>query len=172
MEGGTTFHFVDDGIESALAHAQDAAGGRDVWLAGGASVVNQYLAARLVDEIDVSIALVILGAGARLFEGLGRGALMLKQIRAVDAPGVTHIKYESADPLSPGRRYQPARTAATRSARISRTSELGNLERGVGRLLRHACRAYRGAHVRRAEFRAWSEAGRGDAPKIGRVGAR
>jgi dihydrofolate reductase len=94
MEGGTTFHFVDDGIESALAHAQDAAGRRDIWLAGGASVVNQYLAARLVDEIDVSIAPVILGAGARLFEGLERSRLTLKQIRAVDAPGVTHIKYE------------------------------------------------------------------------------
>jgi dihydrofolate reductase len=94
MEGGTTFHFVDDGIESALAHAQDAAGGRDIWLAGGASVVNQYLEARLVDEIDVSIAPVILGAGARLFDGLERGRLTLKQIRAVDAPGVTHIKYE------------------------------------------------------------------------------
>ncbi len=94
MEGGTTFHFVDDGIESALAQAQDAAGARDIWLAGGASVVNQYLEARLVDEIDLSIAPVILGAGARLFEGLESGRLALNQIRAVDAPGVTHIKYE------------------------------------------------------------------------------
>ena len=57
-------------------------------------MVNQYLAARLVDEIDISIAPLILGAGARLFEGLERGALKLEQIRAVDAPGVTHIKYE------------------------------------------------------------------------------
>ncbi|HTU88090.1 MAG TPA: dihydrofolate reductase family protein [Solirubrobacteraceae bacterium] len=94
MEGGTTFHFVSDGIESALTQAKDAAQTGDVWLAGGASVVNQYLAAGLVDEIDVSIAPVVLGAGARLFEGVGRGALGLKQIRAVDAPGVTHIKYE------------------------------------------------------------------------------
>jgi dihydrofolate reductase len=93
MEGGTTFHFVSDGIESALAEAKDAAGGRDVWLAGGASVVNQYLAARLVDEIDLSIAPVILGTGTRLFEGLEPGTLKLNQIRAVDAPGVTHIKY-------------------------------------------------------------------------------
>ena len=68
--------------------------GRDIWLAGGASVVNQYLAAGLVDEIDLSIAPVILGGGARLFEGLGRGALKLEQVRAVDAPGVTHVKYE------------------------------------------------------------------------------
>jgi dihydrofolate reductase len=94
MAGGTTFYFVSDGIESALAQAKDAARGLDVWLAGGASVVNQYLAARLVDEIDVSIAPLILGAGARLFEGLDRETLNLKQIRAVDAPGVTHIKYE------------------------------------------------------------------------------
>ena len=94
MEGGTTFHFVSDGIESALAQATDAARGRDIWLAGGASVVNQYLAARLVDEIDVSIAPLILGAGARLFQGLDRGTLKLKQVRTVDAPGVTHIKYD------------------------------------------------------------------------------
>lgn len=93
MHGGTTFHFVGDGIQSALAQAQDAAEGRDVWLAGGASTVNQYLAAGLVDEIDLSIAPVILGGGARLFEGLQRGSLELEQVRAVDAPGVTHIKY-------------------------------------------------------------------------------
>ncbi|HTZ87580.1 MAG TPA: dihydrofolate reductase family protein, partial [Solirubrobacteraceae bacterium] len=88
LNGGTTFHFVTDGIESALAQAKDAAQGRDVWLAGGASTVNQYLAARLVDEIDVSIAPVILGAGSRLFDGLDRGRSKLEQIRAVDAPGV------------------------------------------------------------------------------------
>ena len=93
MMGGTTFHFVSDGIESALGRAKDAAGGLDVWLAGGASVVNQYLAARLVDEVDVSIAPVILGAGERLFEGLGRPSLKLTQLRATEAPGVTHIKY-------------------------------------------------------------------------------
>ena len=85
---------VSDGIEPALAQAKDAAEGRDVWLAGGASAVNQYLAARLVDEIDISIAPVALGAGARLFDGVERGALKLKQVRVVDAPGVTHIKYE------------------------------------------------------------------------------
>jgi dihydrofolate reductase len=93
MQGGTTFHFVSDGIESALAQANDAAEDRDVWLAGGASAVNQYLAAGLVDEIDLSIAPVILGGGSRLFDGLERGSLELEQVRAVDAPGVTHIKY-------------------------------------------------------------------------------
>ena len=94
MEGGTTFYFVTDGIESALSQATDAAQGADVWLAGGASAVNQYLAAGLVDEIDISIAPLILGSGERLFAGLDHGMLKLTQIRAVDAPGVTHIKYE------------------------------------------------------------------------------
>jgi dihydrofolate reductase len=94
MDGGTSFHFVSSGIESALGQAKDAAGGRDIWLAGGASVVNQYLAAGLVNEIDLSIAPVVLSSGARLFDGLERGALKLEQVRAVDAPGVTHIKYE------------------------------------------------------------------------------
>lgn len=93
MKGGTTFHFVTEGVESALAQAKDAAAGRDIWLAGGASLVNQFLAAGLVDDIDLSIAPVILGSGARLFEGLGQGALKLEQVRAIDAPGVTHIKY-------------------------------------------------------------------------------
>jgi dihydrofolate reductase len=94
MTGDTTFHFVSDGIESALEQARAAAQGQDIWLAGGASVVNQYLAARLVDEMDVSIAPVILGAGERIFEGLSSDTLRLEQIRAVDAPGVTHIKYQ------------------------------------------------------------------------------
>jgi dihydrofolate reductase len=94
MEGGTTFYFITDGIEQALADAKSAADGKDVWLAGGASVSNQYLAAGLVDEIDVSISPMILGGGERLFEGVEPGALRLSQVRAVDAPGVTHIKYE------------------------------------------------------------------------------
>ena len=94
MEGGTTFYFVSDGVESVLEQAKEAARGRDVWLAGGASAVNQYLAARLIDQIDISIAPLILGSGARLFEGLDRGTPKLEQIRAIDAPGVTHIEYE------------------------------------------------------------------------------
>ena len=92
MEGGTTFYFVDD-IRTALAQAREAAEGRDVALAGGASCVNQYLAAGLVDVIDLSIAPLILGAGERLFQGLELGAIELEQSRAVEAPGVTHIKY-------------------------------------------------------------------------------
>jgi dihydrofolate reductase len=94
MKGGTTFHFITDGIESALTQARDAAQGKDIWLAGGASAANQYLAAGVVDEIAVSIAPVILGHGARLFQRLERGALKLTQVGAVEAPGVTHIKYQ------------------------------------------------------------------------------
>ncbi|MBV8734608.1 MAG: dihydrofolate reductase family protein [Solirubrobacterales bacterium] len=93
LKGGTSFYFVTDGIASALARAREAAAGADIWLAGGASVVNQYLAGGLVDEIDVSIAPVILADGAHLFDRLEHGALKLQQVRAVDAPGVTHIKY-------------------------------------------------------------------------------
>jgi len=93
MSGGTTFHFVTEGIEAALERAKDAAGAEDVWLAGGASTVNEYLGAGLVDELDLSISPVVMGAGERLFAGLEPGTLELEQIRAVQAPGVTHIKY-------------------------------------------------------------------------------
>jgi dihydrofolate reductase len=93
MEGGTSFEFVTDGIEAALSRARAAASGRDVSLAGGAATINQYLAAGLVDELDISLAPLILGAGERLFAGLEPGAVKLTQVRAVEAPGVTHIKY-------------------------------------------------------------------------------
>ena len=82
-QGGTTFHFVTDGIESALAQAREAAGGEDVKIAGGASVGQQYLAAGLVDELQLSVAPLLLGGGERLFENVGRD-LKLEQIRAVD----------------------------------------------------------------------------------------
>ena len=92
-EGGTTFTFVTDGIESALAQARAAAGGADVALAGGADVARQYLAAGLVDEMQLHIVPVLLGAGARLLDDLGGAGLELEQVRVVDAPGVTHVKY-------------------------------------------------------------------------------
>jgi dihydrofolate reductase len=88
----TTFHFVTDGIESALEQARDSAGGKDVLIGGGADVINQYLAAGLVDELELHIAPVMLGGGARLFEGVGPD-VRLEQVRAVEAPGVTHVKY-------------------------------------------------------------------------------
>jgi dihydrofolate reductase len=91
MAGGTTFIFVTNGIEAAFQHAEQAADGRDVLLAGGASVVQQYLAAGLVDEFELHIVPVLLGAGARLLENVGD--LKVPQVRAIEAPGVTHIKY-------------------------------------------------------------------------------
>ena len=88
----TTFTFVTDGIESALEQARAAAAGKDVFVGGGASVINQYLAAGLVDELELHSVPLVLGGGARLFDGVGPD-LELEQIRAVEAPGVTHLKY-------------------------------------------------------------------------------
>jgi dihydrofolate reductase len=93
MQGGTTFHFVTEGIESALEQAKEAAGGKDVWLGGGASVAQQYLAAGLIDEMEISVVPLFLGEGARLFDDLGTAKLELEQIRVIEAPGVTHLKY-------------------------------------------------------------------------------
>jgi dihydrofolate reductase len=95
LEGGTTFHFVTDGIESALEQARDAAGGKDVSLAGGADVTQQYLAAGLIDEMEIALVPVLLGGGTRLFENLGASGLQLKQVRAIEAPGVVHLKYDA-----------------------------------------------------------------------------
>jgi dihydrofolate reductase len=92
MDGGTTFHFVTDGIEPALERAKESAGGQDVMLWGGAQVINQYLAAGLLDELELHVVPVLLGGGARLFEGVGAG-IELEQLRAVEAPGVTHVRY-------------------------------------------------------------------------------
>jgi dihydrofolate reductase len=91
MEGDTTFHFVTDGIESALEQAREAAGDQNVLLAGGASVAQQYLAAGLIDVFEVSVSPIILGAGERLLDNVRD--LKLEQLRAIEAPGVTHIKY-------------------------------------------------------------------------------
>ena len=93
MEEGTTFHFVTDGIDSALEQAREAAGHRDVMLWGGADVVNQYLAAGLLAELELHVVPVLLGDGARLFADLGDAEVQLEQVRAVEAPGVTHLKY-------------------------------------------------------------------------------
>jgi len=93
MEGGTTFHFVTDGIESALEQAREAAGGKDVMLWGGGQVAQQYLAAGLLDELELHVVPVVLGDGARLFDNLGDAEVQLEQVRAVEAPGVTHLKY-------------------------------------------------------------------------------
>jgi dihydrofolate reductase len=88
----TTFTFVTDGIEAALEQAKEAADGKDVYIGGGAEIINEYLAAGLVDEIEVHVSPLILGGGERLFDGVGPN-LKLEQLRAVEAPGVAHLKY-------------------------------------------------------------------------------
>ena len=91
MQGGTTFHFVTDGIESALSHARAAAGDLDVSIAGGASTVNQYLAAGLLDELYLHIVPVVLGGGERLLVDVGDPTL--EPVEVVPSPAVTHVKY-------------------------------------------------------------------------------
>ena len=88
----TTYTFVTDGIESALERAREAAGDKDVFLGGGASIINQFLAAGLVDELELHVVPILLGGGARLFDGVGPD-LKLEELRAVEAPGVAHLKY-------------------------------------------------------------------------------
>jgi dihydrofolate reductase len=96
MQGGTTFYFVTDGIESALQQARAAAGDQDVSLGGGAAAAQQYLTAGLLDEMVISIVPLILGSGARLFDNLGDARPELDQVQAIEAPGVTHIRYVRA----------------------------------------------------------------------------
>ena len=88
----TTYAFVTDGIESALAQAQEAAGDKDVFIGGGADIINQYLAAGLVDEIELHVVPLLLGGGARLFAGVGQ-EVKLELLRVIEAPSVTHLKY-------------------------------------------------------------------------------
>jgi dihydrofolate reductase len=91
MEGGTTFTFVTDGIESALTQARAAAGEMDVAIAGGAQTVNEYLAAGLIDELRLHVAPVIIGAGERLLDGVGD--LTLEPLDVRGTPLVTHLRY-------------------------------------------------------------------------------
>jgi dihydrofolate reductase len=95
---GTTFTFVTDGIESALEQARAAAGDKDVQVAGGAQAAQQYLAAGLLEEVQLHVVPFLLGGGARLFENPGGVALpRLEQTRVVESPTVTHLRYRVAD---------------------------------------------------------------------------
>jgi len=93
LEGGTTFTFVTGGTTSALEQARRAAGGKDVSLAGGADAARQYLAAGLVDEMEISLVPTLLGRGERLFDGIGDDLHGLELVRTVAAPNVTHLKF-------------------------------------------------------------------------------
>jgi dihydrofolate reductase len=91
MDGGTTYHFVTDGIESALSQAREASGDGDVSIHGGATTINQYLAAGLIEELRLHIVPFTLGAGTRLFDGVP--PLNLQQVKSRAASAVTHLTY-------------------------------------------------------------------------------
>jgi dihydrofolate reductase len=96
MQGDTTFHFVTNGVESALAQAKEAAGEKDVAVAGGASVIQQLLSAGLVDEMQLNVVPILLGSGERLLDNLVGADIALEQTGVVEAPGVTHLAYSVA----------------------------------------------------------------------------
>ncbi|MEV6241161.1 dihydrofolate reductase family protein [Lentzea sp. NPDC051838] len=91
MEGGTTFHFITDGIEAAFKLARDAAGDGNISIHGGATTINQYLRAGLIDELRLRIVPITLGAGTRLFDGVP--ALDLEQVESRQGNGFTHVTY-------------------------------------------------------------------------------
>ena len=96
MEGGTTFHFVADGIEAALERAFDAAGGDDVRLGGGAATVQQYLRAGLIDELHLVIVPILLGGGERFFDHLDGGPEGYECTEFVSSPAVAHVRFAPA----------------------------------------------------------------------------
>ena len=96
MKGGTTFHFITDGVESALAKAKAAAGAKDVVIGGGAHAIQQYLTIGAIDEIELHVVPMLLGAGDRLFDRVPASKVRLEQVRAVPGTGVTHLKYRIA----------------------------------------------------------------------------
>jgi dihydrofolate reductase len=93
MEGGTTFHFVTDGIEAALERARDAAGEKDVRIAGGADVIRQYLKAGVVDDFQIHVSPLMLGGGTTLFGELGKDVPAVELTKTVASPAVTHMSY-------------------------------------------------------------------------------
>jgi dihydrofolate reductase len=93
LEGGTTFTFVTEGIEAALEQARRVAGDRDVAIAGGANVAQQFLRAGLVDEMEIHLVPTLLGSGERLFDGVGDDLHGLELVRTIPAPGVVHIRF-------------------------------------------------------------------------------
>ena len=92
-KGGTTFYFVNDGIESALRRAREVAGGKDIRISGGAALVRQYLNAGLVDELMLSVAPLLLGEGLRLFDGVDVKRVGLELMDVLPSPKVTHLRY-------------------------------------------------------------------------------
>jgi dihydrofolate reductase len=99
-KGGTTFNFVTDGVGSAIAQARAAADGRNVAVAGGGDLLRQVLAAGLLDELELHISPVLLGAGMRLFGALDHDAIELTPTRVIDTPDVTHVRYRVHGPAA------------------------------------------------------------------------
>jgi dihydrofolate reductase len=93
MEGGTTFHFVDDGITAALDRALDAADGNDVRVGGGAATIQQYLREGLIDEVHLAIVPILLGGGERLFDHLDGGPDGYRCVEFVSSPSVAHVRF-------------------------------------------------------------------------------
>jgi dihydrofolate reductase len=104
MRGGTTFHFVTEGIHAALERAMDAANGKDVHLGGGANVAQQYLKAGLIDEMDLHVVPLLLGDGTRLFENTGARQAGFECVRVVNSPTVSHYKYHRKQPAKKPKR--------------------------------------------------------------------
>jgi dihydrofolate reductase len=92
MQGGTTFHFVEDGIEAALERAIEAADGQDVMIGGGAATIQQYMHAGLIDELHVVIVPILLGGGERLFDHLESGPDRYECVQLVSSPSVAHVR--------------------------------------------------------------------------------
>jgi dihydrofolate reductase len=101
MQGGTTFHFVNDGIHAALERALDAADGKDVRLGGGAATIQQYLRAGLIDEMHLAIVPLLLGSGERLFDHLDGGPLGYECVEFVSSPSVLHVRFARSGPNTP-----------------------------------------------------------------------
>jgi len=94
MEGGTTFFFVTDGIESAVAQAKESAGEKDVSVGGGAATIQQCIRAGLLDQLLLNLVPILLGDGERLLDGLGGVEASFERTRVINAPGVTHLFYD------------------------------------------------------------------------------
>jgi dihydrofolate reductase len=97
-QGGTSFTFVTDGIEAALEQARAAAGDKDVGVAGGANVVQQYLKAARLDEMQIHVVPLLLGGGVPLFDDLGTAQVEVEGTRVIESPAVTHLKYRVVKP--------------------------------------------------------------------------
>ena len=91
--GGTTFYFVNDGAESALRQARESAGGRDIRIAGGADVIQQYLNMGVIDELEIALAPVLFRSGRRLFENLPESVSQFRIDNVLDSPAATHLRY-------------------------------------------------------------------------------